>query len=149
MTTQDRVSYSHGVTVPGPEQYSSRRIDVSFTTDVRYDETPEQAMDRAKAFVHAQAEEGMPLAERPAAPASALTVASIDAELFDPANPVHRRIANAVLDTENVRSEKAREFKMTRLMKGMPIRDLAQIVRRDQEAFQANPGGSPRGKRWP
>lgn len=52
----DRVSYSYGIKWPGPTDYSSVHCDISYSTDVRDDETPEQAVSRARKFVQDQCE---------------------------------------------------------------------------------------------
>lgn len=137
MSEQDRVSYSYGFKVPGPEQYSSVNVSVSLSTDVKAGESPDQAMERAKAFVHTHADNEM-------APS---TQAPVKSELFDPANPVHRRIAEATFDALDIRSASSRTYKMNNLLKGEPVANIAAIVRKDEEDYRAQNSGRRSGGR--
>jgi hypothetical protein len=47
----DRVKYSYGMTVPGPEQYSSIRFDIGMESDVQPGESPQRALKRVKLLV--------------------------------------------------------------------------------------------------
>lgn len=134
MSEQDRVSYSYGFKVPGPEQYSSVNVSVSLSTDVKAGETPDQAMERAKTFVHMHADNEMTSSTPVRQP-------QVKSELFDPSNPVHRRIAEATFDALGIRTAQARNYKMNNLLKGEPVANIANVVRRDEEDFR---GGSRR-----
>ena len=50
---KDRISFTHGFKVPGPVGYSSINMDISYTSDVKSDETPKTALRRVKRFVKA------------------------------------------------------------------------------------------------
>lgn len=50
---QDRVSFSMGRKI-GDNNYGSRDVHVSYSTDVEDDESPEEALARAQKFVRTQ-----------------------------------------------------------------------------------------------
>jgi len=52
----DRINYTLGMKVPGPEAYSSVSFSVSLTSDVKENETIQEAMDRVKDFVETEVE---------------------------------------------------------------------------------------------
>jgi len=52
----DRVSFTYGIKVPGPVQFSSITISASFSTDLVEEETPEDAIKRARDFVMREVE---------------------------------------------------------------------------------------------
>lgn len=52
----DRVNYSYSMKIPGPVQFSSITFSSSYSTDLQPEETPEDAMDRARKFVLAEVE---------------------------------------------------------------------------------------------
>lgn len=95
-------------------------------------------MERARDFVHHQAERDMPRRQA-AAPAPASRQApDVQNEIFDPNNPVHYRLAASVLDHERIKSPAAREFKVNVLLKGCRVGDIGRIVREDQQAYLKN-----------
>lgn len=51
--TTDKVNYSFGITM-NMGDYESARVDVSYETEVKEDETPEEAYSRAVEFVEAK-----------------------------------------------------------------------------------------------
>jgi len=52
----DRVNFSFSMKVPGPVQFSSLTFSSSFSTDLQPEETPEDAMERARKFVMSEVE---------------------------------------------------------------------------------------------
>lgn len=130
MSEHDRISYSYGFKVPGAEQYSSVNVTVSLSTDVKAGETPDQAMERAKAFVHAHSDEEMP--QEP----TRRRQPPMTAELFDPSNSVHLRLAKIVFEKEGVTSEKARAYVTHQLLKGAPVGAIGEIVRKNNEDYR-------------
>lgn len=55
----DRISYSYGLKLPGAEEFSSINVNLSISSDVRQGETADQAMARARDFVHTQCEKDL------------------------------------------------------------------------------------------
>jgi hypothetical protein len=55
MSEPDRINFTMGFKLGGPE-YSSANASVSFSSDVRPDETPDQAFARVRAFVEKKCE---------------------------------------------------------------------------------------------
>ena len=138
---QDRVSYSYGFKVPGAEQYSSVNVNVSYSSDVRDDETPEKAMERVRAFIHAEVSREAPISEpapiqTPVASRVTQPPRRIEDEAFDPNNQDHFRIAQNVFDYLNITSEKARAYKIHNLLPGCRVGDLRRIVENDEEEFR-------------
>jgi hypothetical protein len=133
---QDRVSYSFGFKHPGPEQYSSENVTVSYSTDIRVDETPEGAMERARAFVMSevgrQSTAVVPKSTQQPMPSPR----RIEDEVFDPNNQDHFRIAQNVFDYLNISSEKARAYKIHQLLPGCRVGDLRRIVEDDEAEFR-------------
>jgi len=136
----DRVTFRHGFTRPAGGQYEHDRFDLELVTDVRPDESASQAMERARAFVLGEARRHLPPV------AAGVDRPAVHSEPFDPSNPTHVRIANMVLDDAGVQSENARGFKIRKLFPGERIGDLAEVLRRDEEAFRGGrrAGGSVR-----
>ena len=139
----DRVSYSYGFKVPGAEQYSSVNVNVSYSTDVRDGETPEKAMERARAFVHAEAgRETPPAAEPPRTPPPGPSQ-RVEDEAFDPNNQTHFRIAHQVFDHLDIRSDKARSYKLHVLLPGKRVGDLRRIVEDDEADYRQEGARQP------
>jgi len=57
MNARDRVSYTFGMKMPGPEKYSMIDFSVSFSSDVKSDETPVATYERVRKFVHDRSDE--------------------------------------------------------------------------------------------
>lgn len=136
-TTQDRVSYSYGFKVPGQTQYSSTNVNISYSTDLRPDEAPEQALERARRFVLAEADRELE-AEAPR------ESARVEDEAFDPNNQVHYRIAQNVFDHLGIKSEKSRLYKLHNILPGKPVKDIRRLVEEDMAAFRQQPVGGSR-----
>lgn len=146
---EDRVSYSYGFKSPGVEQYSSINVNVSYSTDVREGETPEQALARAKAFVLAETDHQAAI-EAPATMQNSkiemgipTSSKRVEDEAFDPNNQTHFKIVQNVFDFLNIRSEKARSYKMHVLLIGHRVGDLRRIVEEDELNYAQEAASQP------
>lgn len=63
MSEPDRINFTMGFKIGG-KNYSSANASVSYTSDVRPDETPEKAYARIRAFVDKQCEKEVKNVER-------------------------------------------------------------------------------------
>jgi len=52
----DRVNYSFGMKLPWTEQFSSVDFHISYSSDVKEGESPEEAFERVKGFVEEETE---------------------------------------------------------------------------------------------
>lgn len=130
--TPDRVSYSYGFKVPGKTQYSSTNVNISFSTDLRPNETPEQALERARGFVLVEADRELEV-EQATAPRGAEDVRD---QAFDIANKMHVNIATNIMDHLNIKADR-HEAKMKFVLKGKRVGDIRDLLEADYAAFQA------------
>lgn len=133
----DRITYSQGFKVPGPDKYSSINAGVSYATDVRDGETIEQAMQRARAFVLDQVEQDLAQVPGPAAAPAARS----DEELFDPHNRRHVATAERHFDNLRIDSENSRRWFIDKHLPGKPVAELEAIIQQERQIFRERGGG--------
>lgn len=158
-TQRDRISYSYGLKVPGPEEYSSVHVSVSYASDVADGESAEEALQRARDVVHAQCERDLPdrglqlsngvrePAQRPQDPRDPFRVARRDElprgrrrpedEPFDyEGNDLHYKTANIYFDNNKVMSDKRRQYFVDVILKDARYGEIGRLIKEEVEAFR-------------
>lgn len=130
----DRVSYSYSFKTS--EEFNSRAVHLSYSTDAAAGETPEQAMERARAFVHAQCERDTRRSVSGPAPATSQAPArsARSQEVFDPGNPDHVEEARVLLERARVGVNRQRFF-FTTLLPGKPMESLGDFIQDEVNDF--------------
>lgn len=139
----DRVSYSFGEKRPGDVQYSMVDVHFSYSTDILAGETAEQAMARARRFVHEQCEKKRTQAEgdartRPPQPERGQggRPAQAGRPVFDPNNPFHRSRVNELFDQHDLRSPARRKALAEQRLAGKPLDEVPKIVAEQAPAYK-------------
>jgi hypothetical protein len=136
--SQDRVTYSCGF--KASKDYNSTRVDLSYETAVREGESAEDALRRARTFVHRELDRSREVE------ATAPRVDQV--ERFDASNPDHMRQLRFL--QSDLRTKAAQDYVRDRVV-GVALADLAKAAAAAREAFfsaksgRRAGGGQPRG----